>query len=58
MSGSLPRAVIPLTGDYIPIAAIDRDKRDEREQPRKTEQKTDTGDSFRDVFLQKWRETQ
>lgn len=43
-----------MTGSIQPTAAIDRDKRDEREQPQKTEQKTDAGENFRDVFLRKW----
>lgn len=43
-----------MTGSIQPTAAIDRDKRDEREQPQKTEQKTDAGESFCDVFLRKW----
>ena len=47
-----------MTGNIQPTAALDRDKRDEREQPQKSEQKTDTGESFRDIVLQKWRETQ
>lgn len=47
-----------MTGKIEPTNSVSRDKRDEREQPQKSEQKTDTGESFRDIFLQKWREAQ
>lgn len=43
-----------MIGNIQPTAAIDRDKRDEREQPQKSEQDKPSEVSFRDIFLQKW----